>query len=138
MPNTCGSWMQILYDSLQNNKTVPNKVTTFSNKDSIKEDTIPVTHSISSPAKAYGKEQPKSSNVPKRIREINEDLTFEKIRRTGTRKIPTPSTTDAADGEKTSASNKEGIEEDMKELDENISEKIQKALENPLANMRKN
>ena len=28
-------------------------------------------------------------------------------------------------------------EEDMKELDEKISEKIQKALENPLANMRK-
>ena len=29
------------------------------------------------------------------------------------------------------------IEEDMKELDEKISDKIQKALENPLANMRK-
>jgi hypothetical protein len=29
------------------------------------------------------------------------------------------------------------IEEDMKELDENISDKIQKALENPLANMKK-
>ena len=30
------------------------------------------------------------------------------------------------------------IEEDMKELDERITDKIQKALENPLANMRKN
>ena len=29
------------------------------------------------------------------------------------------------------------IEEDMRELDEKISDKIQKALENPLANMRK-
>ena len=29
------------------------------------------------------------------------------------------------------------IEEDMKELDEKITDKIQKALENPLANMRK-
>ena len=89
-------------------------------------DSIPVTHSISSPAKAYGKDQP-VKGIPKKLREINEDLTFEKIRRTGTRKIPTPSTTDAADGEKTSASNKEGIEEDMKEFIEEQKKRLAQA-----------
>ena len=89
-------------------------------------DSIPVTHSISSPAKAYGKDQP-VKGIPKKLREINEDLTFEKIRRTGTRKIPTPSTTDAADGEKTSTSNKEGIEEDMKEFIEEQKKRLAQA-----------
>ena len=89
---------------------------------SIKEESISVTHSTSSPTKAYGKEQPKG--IPKKIRDINEDLTFEKIRRTGTRKVIIPSV-DGTDKDKDISSSKnEGIDEDTKEFIEEQKKRL--------------
>ena len=93
-----------------------------SSQTSINDDAIPVTHSISSPTKAYGKEQPKG--VPKKIREINEDLTFEKIRRTGTRKTVIQSAVGNEENGSTSGLKEEGMEEDMKEFIEEQKKRI--------------
>ena len=87
---------------------------------SIMEESVHVTHSISSPTKAYGSikqklgEKPKG--IPRKIREINEDLNFEKIRRTGTRKLITSSTSEKEDIKSSTEQNKEANEEDMKEF----------------------
>ena len=108
----------------ETSKVVPNKVISMANKDNTNDDRIPVTHSMSSPAKAYGKDQPKNVGVPKRLREINEDLTFEKIRRTGTRKVPNPVEANQSEDGAKADSNKEGMEEDMKEFIEEQKKRL--------------
>jgi hypothetical protein len=67
-------------------------------------------------------EKPKA--IPKKIREINEDLKFEKIRRTGTRKLAIPSPTDKEDIGGTPHKNNDIIEEDMKEFLEEQKKRI--------------